>query len=398
MLQKTQTYTAIIALIAAIGLLQCSKKSSIDLFPPPGGQSGGGGGLSPTGDIDPGYTHEDPTFYHAPEFTVTESQHYRPLLGDQAVFTGGRNKDHWNYTDTQDDALMQRVLRALSGATFQEQQRNKEFASRFQIQQVLVDSQNPSGIQLSYTYKEHPQASTKYYQSLGVLQSAVEPRFVQLTNSNTRNTIISSARCLDAGTTCHNLLIKFLLPTGPVAYAIVRTSPVNLQFFAENMFQQLHDDHLQDRSLRRFYRLLQNSSSAYAHTGERRRRITHIVLESVAIANGSSHFSLFIKTQTRDGQQRIIPLTGELLRQQGQSNHIGLPIANLKSTVLKDYSQEDLDDVYDNILSGELLENNGRGSFQLELFFGADQHPSGRVVLTLSRTPVPLIHIPNLSL
>ncbi|MCC6137676.1 MAG: hypothetical protein IT287_03525 [Bdellovibrionaceae bacterium] len=410
---------SLLLLVAGIGLSNCSDKSK-------NGNSDIPPGPSPAGDVKPLYTHEDPTVHGINQFRIAEDDLQKSVAGNAPKFTGMQTSDGLRFTDSQEDNLIEKARSVLSQVNPQHFQANLDFAQRLSISQVVVNPENPSDVRVSFMYQPS-KGGPKYLTSSGVLQNMFGSRSALLQNINTSSAISVFVRCMDEDGTCYNVLLKFQDPSNTLAYGIFRTSPLRIRFYAENMFtfnnqqnpgvfkpgqngpiitpqdnEDFDFDGVSDdgyKCMLRFYRTLVNSIDNNHVGGKKRRHITNVVLETASIVNGVSRFSLFVKIQNRTGEESLLPLFGDLVRRGGNKNNtVDMPLSLFKSIVLKDYSSDDIDDSLNSMSGVSLLQNNGKGSFQLGLSFGADQHQSDRLVLTISRTPVRILDIPNYAL
>jgi hypothetical protein len=186
-------------------------------------------------------------------------------------------------------------------------------------------------------------------------------------------------RCVDQDDTCHTVLLTFNDKSAHQvrkAFAVFRTAPVTVNFSYDG-FQG------ENQGFDNLVTVLENSTR---NNGQRETPyIQNVIAESSTVIFGRSQFAVFARIKNENDKDTILPLFGRLVRPH-HSSDVGVDLSSPSSVVLKDTAKSPVDRIMRAVTKSTLLQNNGRGSIQVLMDFGADQQQSETVVLTILRS------------
>jgi len=390
---KTSYIKGLIFAVAVFGLAGC-KSSSKTAQPGP---------LTPDNVVTEGYA--DPTLAQTTPTVFTQSDSYTPLDFGTPTLTGADYDDDFKYTDSAADGGANGLIAQLKHQIYQENkgnhmafQANKDFAASLTLSQVEINPNEPTDVRVRFSIKRNgidvpyvmaapvQNRRGKYH---GQLSASLQP-------VSGPQDIVLTLICMDDDDTCSTSVLSFNDKSQQQvrkAFAVFRTGDAQLDYFVSDngnngSIGQVYTDPSAPSAFKDFSQLLKNSLK---HQNNRRKfpYIQNTIFESATVIYGSSSFAVFNRIKYKNAPDAIMAVFGPLLRHQND-NEVNMELPDPRSVVLKDASNSPFDAAFSQVNKFSLVQNDGHGSIQLMLNFGADQQQDEAVILTISRTAVQL--------
>lgn len=390
---KSAYITGLLAITAVFGLVNCDSKSKnanpvVQQQDDDGGSNGGGSGTTSGGSAE-GYF--DPTLIQKDGLVVKEVN-YAPISSNKkAIFTGASLDQELNYTDAVNEKVNESMMQELKRGLRIEFDDNddamaamKAFAKSLTLNQVIVNPTEPNDIRVNFTIKRS--GKDVKYSMTGKTKNSNGTITSKLAVKSGPNDVVANIQCVDADETCHNVLVIIndkSQQSVRKAFALFRSTPVKLNYYSQAGTSDDQDD---VTAFSAFNKILQNSKKNNNH---RLPRLQNVVMESSSVVFGRSTFALFARIENKNGKETIMPLFGSLVRQQNDSE-VNRELKDPKKVALANASKSPYDNIMKHVSRYVLLGNDGLGSIQVLMNFGADQQDGDLVVLTISRLNVQL--------